>query len=114
MNLFRNISSIKVVLLLSYLTLVSVTALHHHELHFDADSKIEFSDHTKNDSDSCHDHCKCLITNFSTLKILDYKNVEKSNIVTDEELILKLENYSIEKTFAFNSKLLRAPPIFNS
>ncbi len=112
MSFFRENRSINFFLLLSYLLLVSVTAVHHHKLLIETTSEKKYSDFNQNNSAKVHDHSKCLITNFSSLKITDTKNVEKSISVTKEEIILSLENYSIEKNYAFNDKQLRAPPSF--
>ena len=114
MNFFRKNKSINFILLLSYLLLVSVTAVHHHNLLIDTSSEKEYSNFNQNTSVKLHDHSKCLVINFSSLKITDTKNVEKSINVTKEEIILSLENYSIEKNYAFNDKQLRAPPSFHS
>lgn len=105
--------TISMVVLFSYLFLLTLTSLHSHKIDIDYNSEKNISNHEDASNYSIHDPYKCTILHFA-----NYQTLVKKSFTVDEEFKEIVVNLESNKLHLLNKKFLlsklRAPPSYNS
>lgn len=108
----KRIRSLSVLVLFSYLFMLSVLTLHHHKTSINYNSKLSLTE-TLDNFGGIHDPSKCTILHFT-----NFQSLVKHSFILNEEFDQITINQDSNKLHLLNKTYLisklRAPPVFFS